>query len=149
MCSWPPRRASEWWRTSRRRTFWVERPAILFSPLPNPIDGLVHVDSEEEMGWRDTIGIMKDRKLGAVLVAAGTSADDEEMLITQAMQEPSACGEVSESTGAFENCGNWRHVIVPGNHGWTNLPENEAVVSTLIDFMFLWLERIAARKTSS
>merc|ERR1712013_587387 len=121
------------------KKLWVERPVILFSPIPNPIDGLVRGDSYE-VEWSDTIDIMMRHRLRPVLVAAGSSSD-EEMLVSQAIQEPSACGELSERTGRFEICKDWRHVVVTGDHGWKNLDENELVVSELIDYMFSWLER--------
>ncbi len=114
-------------------------PIILFSPIPNPIDGLVRGDSYE-MEWSDTISVIRQHNLGPVLVVAGSSTD-EEMLITQALQEPSVCGEVSVKTGLFEKCADWRHVVVPGDHGWRALEENKLTVSKLIDYMVTWMEK--------
>mmetsp|Transcript_14688 Transcript_14688/g.31916 ORF Transcript_14688/g.31916 Transcript_14688/m.31916 type:complete len:91 (+) Transcript_14688:722-994(+) len=88
---------------------------------------------------------MRRHQIGPALVAVGSSVD-EEMLISQAMQEPSACGEISQNTGTFENCRDWRHAVVLGDHGWTTLRENEAVVSKLIDYMFSWQEKINEEK---
>ena len=39
------------------KKLWVDRPVILFSPIPNPIDGLVDCDSNE-MGWNVTIELL-------------------------------------------------------------------------------------------
>mmetsp|Transcript_41696 Transcript_41696/g.73276 ORF Transcript_41696/g.73276 Transcript_41696/m.73276 type:complete len:273 (-) Transcript_41696:1-819(-) len=121
------------------KNLWVKHPVILFSPIPNPIDGLVD-GSSYELEWSDTIDIMRRHRLGPILVVAGSSID-EEMLISQAMQEPSECGEVSRKTGTFENCRDWRHVVVAGDHEWIHLSKNEGVISNLIDYMFLWLEK--------
>jgi len=123
---------------------WIEHPVILLSPVPNPIDGLVSGTSYE-LEWSDTIDIYRRHRIGPVLVAVGSSAD-EEMLISQAMQKPFACGKASETTGRFENCIDWRHVVVPGDHQWKNLVENELVVKRLIQYMFSWLEKNNKRK---
>ena len=113
-------------------------PIILFSPIPDPIKNLVRGDSYE-MEWSDTISVMQ-HDIGPVLVIAGSSTD-EQMLICQALQEPTACGEASEKTGLFEKCTDWLHVVVPSDHGWRALGENQLAISKLIDYMVSWVEK--------
>ena len=123
---------------------WIERPAILLSPIPNPIDGLVDGTSYQSE-WNDTVQILRN-KIGekhALIVAVGSSSD-EEMLITEAMQDTS-CGTISPSTSNFENCTNWRHVVITGNgndHGWKNLQKNEWIIAKLIDYIFYMQDRL-------
>mmetsp|Transcript_25813 Transcript_25813/g.47474 ORF Transcript_25813/g.47474 Transcript_25813/m.47474 type:complete len:271 (+) Transcript_25813:102-914(+) len=121
------------------KNLWVKHPVILFSPIPNPIDGLVD-GSSYELEWSDTIDVMRHHNLGPIMVAAGSSTD-EEMFISEALREPSACGEMHTDTGTFEKCKDWRHVVVPGDHHWKNLHKNEAVISKLIDYIVLWIEK--------
>eukprot|EP00579_Thalassiosira_antarctica_P017989 CAMPEP_0201930108 /NCGR_PEP_ID=MMETSP0903-20130614/24486_1 /ASSEMBLY_ACC=CAM_ASM_000552 /TAXON_ID=420261 /ORGANISM="Thalassiosira antarctica, Strain CCMP982" /LENGTH=267 /DNA_ID=CAMNT_0048469091 /DNA_START=82 /DNA_END=885 /DNA_ORIENTATION=- len=121
------------------KELWIKRPVILFSPIPNPIDGLVD-GSSYELEWSDTIDVMRHHNLGPIMVAAGSSTD-EEMFISEALREPSACGEMHTDTGTFEKCKDWRHVVVPGDHHWKNLHKNEAVISKLIDYIVLWIEK--------
>ena len=39
------------------KNLWANKPTILFSPIPNPINGLVR-DNLYEIEWKDTIGVM-------------------------------------------------------------------------------------------
>jgi len=119
------------------KNIWVKRPIILFSPIPNPIDGLVSGDSYESE-WTDTIDILKNSHLSPVMLVTGSSSD-EEVFISKALQEPSACGNISRKTGTFEKCKDWRLLIVPGDHFWKNVPENEHVIAKVIDYSFRWL----------
>jgi len=118
---------------------WIERPVIFFSPIPNPIGGLVS-GSSYEMEWSDTINIIKHHNIRPVLVVAGSSID-EEMFISEALQEPSACGLLDRNAGTFDNCKDWRHVVVSGDHSWSSLPQNEVIISKLIDYAVLWIEK--------
>jgi len=121
------------------KNIWVKSPVILFSPIPNPIDGLVDGDSYESE-WNGTIDVLRKSRLAPVMVVSGSSSD-EEMLIGQAMREPSACGKMSPKARTFEKCKGWRHVVVPGDHGWRTLRKNEGVVVKLIDHVFRWLDK--------
>uniref|UniRef100_A0A7S1Z3A1 Uncharacterized protein n=1 Tax=Trieres chinensis TaxID=1514140 RepID=A0A7S1Z3A1_TRICV len=117
------------------KNLWIERPVILLSPVPNPIPGLVD-GSSYESEWNDTISIMRQCNLNPILVAVGSSSD-EEMLISEATQDTS-CGKVSYQTRSFENCKGWRHVAVEGDHAWKNVRENERLLAKIIDYtMFL------------
>ena len=124
------------------KDLWVHRPAILLSPIPNPIDGLVDGSSSYQSDWNDTLRILQD-KLGEeqpVIVAVGSSSD-EEMLITECM-EATICGKLKATTAksidTFQNCTNWYHVVIPnGDHGWKNSQENEKIIAKLIEFSII------------
>ena len=125
------------------KDLWVNRPAILLSPIPNPIDGLVN-GSSYQSEWNDIVSILRN-KLGdthPIVIAVGSSSD-EEMLITESIETTTCGGKIQTTTttttksiSTFQNCTNWYHVVIPngGDHGWKNLPENEKIIAKLINF---------------
>jgi len=119
------------------QNLWIDKPAILLSPIPNPIEGMVD-DATYQSEWNDTIRILR-AKLGPtqpLLMVVGSSSD-EQLLITDAM-EATVCGSVMETTGEFEHCSNWLHLVVPNgaDHTWKNLPKYQPVLAKIIEYVY-------------
>ena len=119
------------------KNLWIDKPAILLSPIPNPIGGMVD-GATYQSEWNDTIRILR-AKLGPtqpLLMVVGSSSD-EQLLITDAMED-TVCGSVMETTGEFEHCTNWLHLVMPdgADHTWKNLPKYQPVLAKIIEYVY-------------